>query len=135
MTQTWTLVTTESSVPIEVSPHGDQLLVTQTALEQTTGWSTNAEGFCLGDRCVPAGVAVEADGRVNLAAFAARLRRPLVIETSERMVALGEAAVDRIDSLQTLVAPGFELPELSGRTHRLSDYRGKKVPLASYASW
>ncbi len=135
MTQIWTLVTTESAVPIEVSPMGDQLLVTQTGLETATGWSTKAEGFCLGDRCVPAGVAVEDDGRVNLAAFAARLHRPLVIEAGERMVALGEAATDRTDSLQTLVAPDFELPDLSGHVHRLSDYRGKKILLASYASW
>jgi len=135
MTQTWTLVTTASAVPIEVSPSGDELLVTPSALERATGWSTRTEGFCLGDRCVPTGVAVEADGRVNLAAFATRLHRPLVIETSERMVALGEAAADRIDSLQTLVAPDFELPDLSGHTHRLSDYRGKKILLASYASW
>ncbi len=135
MEETWTLVTTESAMPIEVSPSGDQLLITQTALETATGWSTKPEGFCFGDRCVPAGVAVEADGRVNLAAFAERLHRPLVIETSERMVALGEAAVDRADLLQTLVAPDFELPDLSGQTHRLSDYRGKKILLASYASW
>jgi hypothetical protein len=135
MTEAWTLVTTESAVPIEVSTIGDQLLITQTVLEAATGWSTKAEGFCLGDRCVPSGFAVEDDGRVNLTAFAERLHRPLVIETSERMVSLGEAAADRIDSLQTLIAPDFELPDLSGQTHRLSDYRGKKILLASYASW
>ena len=135
MTQTWTLVTTESAQPIEVSPSGDQLLIMQAELEQATGWSTKPEGFCLDGRCVPAGVAVEADGRVNLAAFAERLFRPLVVETSERIIALGEAAADRINSLQTLVAPDFELPDLSGQTHRLSDYRGKKILLASYASW
>lgn len=135
MTEAWTLVTTESAVPIEVSPSGDELLVTPSALETATGWSTKAEGFCRGDHCVPAGVAVEADGRVNLAVFAALLHRPLVIETGERMVALGEAAADRIDALQTLVAPDFELPDLSGHTHRLSDYRGSKILLASYASW
>jgi len=135
VTQIWTLVTTESAVPIEVSQRGDQLLVTTAALEAATGWSTKPEGFCLGDRCVPAGTAVEADGRVNFERFAGRLHRPAVIEASERMIALGEAAADRTDSLQTLVAPDFELPDLSGQIHRLSDYRGKKILLASYASW
>ncbi|MSQ42167.1 MAG: redoxin domain-containing protein [Dehalococcoidia bacterium] len=35
----------------------------------------------------------------------------------------------------TLAAPDFELPDLQGRTHRLSDHRGKKVFLLSWASW
>jgi peroxiredoxin len=37
--------------------------------------------------------------------------------------------------LQSLDAPDFELPDLAGRKHRLSDHRGKKVLLASWASW
>ncbi|NDG42002.1 MAG: TlpA family protein disulfide reductase, partial [Betaproteobacteria bacterium] len=38
-------------------------------------------------------------------------------------------------ALSTLEAPDFELPDLAGQTHRLSDYRGKKVLLATWASW
>ena len=32
-------------------------------------------------------------------------------------------------------APAFELPDLSGRTHRLSDLRGKVVLLFFWATW
>ena len=32
-------------------------------------------------------------------------------------------------------APDFALPDLSGRVHRLSDYRGQKVFLTTWASW
>ncbi|HSY78461.1 MAG TPA: redoxin domain-containing protein [Verrucomicrobiae bacterium] len=32
-------------------------------------------------------------------------------------------------------APDFELPDLDGKLHRLSDYRGKKVFLLAWASW
>ncbi len=35
----------------------------------------------------------------------------------------------------TLEAPDFELPDLSGKMHRLSQHRGKKVLLIAYASW
>ena len=32
-------------------------------------------------------------------------------------------------------APDFALPDLDGRVHRLSDFRGRKVFLATWASW
>ena len=32
-------------------------------------------------------------------------------------------------------APAFTLPDLDGKPHSLSDYRGKKVLLVAYASW
>ena len=35
----------------------------------------------------------------------------------------------------TLSAPDFELPDLAGHMHRLSDHRGKKVFLLAWASW
>ena len=33
------------------------------------------------------------------------------------------------------MAPDFTLPDLDGKLHSLSDYRGKKVVLMSWASW
>ena len=33
------------------------------------------------------------------------------------------------------LAPDFSLPDINGQPHRLSDYRGKKVFLATWASW
>jgi peroxiredoxin len=35
----------------------------------------------------------------------------------------------------TLEAPDFTLPDIDGKQHSLSDYRGKKVLLLSWASW
>lgn len=37
--------------------------------------------------------------------------------------------------LASLEAPDFTLPDLDGRPHSLSDYRGQKILLAAYASW
>ena len=34
-----------------------------------------------------------------------------------------------------LVILDFELPDLDGKLHRLSDYRGQKVLLVTWASW
>jgi peroxiredoxin len=37
--------------------------------------------------------------------------------------------------LQSLQAPDFTLPDLEGKWHALSEYRGRKVLLVSWASW
>jgi hypothetical protein len=48
---------------------------------------------------------------------------------------LGESAQQRAAALASLEAPDFTLPDVNGRMHRLSDYRGKKVLLVTWASW
>ena len=48
---------------------------------------------------------------------------------------IADAAAARRADLETLRAPDFTLPDLDGRTHRLSDHRGRKVFLVSWASW
>ena len=45
------------------------------------------------------------------------------------------AAVAKEHGIDTLEAPDFELPDFDGRMHRLSDYRGQKVFLSTWASW
>ena len=75
------------------------------------------------------------DDGIDLAGFAALLSRPLAIDVDERVACLGASAVDRAAQLASLEAPDFTLPDLNGRMHALSDYRGKKVLLVAYASW
>jgi peroxiredoxin len=37
--------------------------------------------------------------------------------------------------LSSLQAPDFKLPDINGKPHSLSDFRGKKVFLVTWASW
>ena len=60
---------------------------------------------------------------------------PVEHDSASQTWVLGTAAAARAQALSTLEAPDFELPDLAGQTHRLSDYRGKKVLLATWASW
>ena len=135
-TQTFTLVD-EAHVarPVDLMVEEQRLFIDPAALESATGWTVKPEGFCRDALCVPAGDAVDATGRVDLARFATCLGRPLVIDLAERALSLGAAASARADALQSLEAPDFALPDLTGRMHSLSEYRGKKVLLAAYASW
>ncbi len=67
--------------------------------------------------------------------LAARGDRPLAVDREERVACVGVAADARSTVLASLEAPDFALPDLTGRTHRLSDHRGRKVLLVVWASW
>jgi len=76
----------------------------------------------------------EAEG-VARATTAGASGRPVAIDREERAAYLGVSAADRARALSSLEAPDFTLPDLDGRLHALSAYRGKKVLLVAYASW
>ena len=48
---------------------------------------------------------------------------------------LGAPADERNAALEGLRAPDFTLPDIDGKPRRLSELRGKKVFLATWASW
>lgn len=122
------------------TPAGDDLWLPRAELASATGWELKTQGMCLGDRCVPIGPAqkaqfVDAAGRFNFAAFSRYLDRPVAHDDDANVWLVGESAQARSTALQSLDAPDFRLPDLSGTMHALSDYRGKKVLLMSWASW
>ena len=50
-------------------------------------------------------------------------------------IAMGAPADERNAALEGLEAPDFTLPDLDGVPRTLSELRGKKVFLATWASW
>lgn len=116
---------------------GGRIRVDPESLSEATGWKLRPEGLCRGDVCVPVRdrSALDSGGQIDLEAFAAALGRPLAVDAEAGAAALGVAAADRVAQLATLEAPDFELPDLEGKLHRLSEHRGKKVLLIAYASW
>ena len=118
---------------------GDQLWLRDADVEAATGWALKAEGFCRGEVCVPVPPA-QADGfvrpgAVNVAALWRHMGKPVVHDSSGETWVLGEDAAARAERLLSLEATDFTLPDLDGRAHSLSDYRGKKVFLSTWASW
>ena len=123
-----------------VTSHGEEGLWLSAAEAATaTGWSLRPEGLCRGEVCVPVPKGRESEfvagDRVNLAAFWQHLDMPAAHSTDGDVWALGEAATARAARLTSLAAPDFTLPDLAGTYHSLSDYRGRKVLLATWASW
>ena len=118
---------------------GDGLWLTAAEAATATGWSLRPEGLCRGAVCVP--VPKGRDQRfvdqnsVNLAAFWQHMGMPAAHSQDGDVWALGEGADERAERLRSLEAPDFTLPDQGGVPHSLSDYRGKKVLLATWASW
>jgi len=115
------------------------LWLTRDELERATGWVFKPEGFCIADTCVPVPPARQAEfvsgGRYNIVALAGLIGQPIVRNQEHAVWCFGEAAAERRRSLTSLEAPDFILPDLAGRMHSLSEHRGKKVLLVSWASW
>jgi hypothetical protein len=95
--------------------------------------------LCRHDVCVPVPAGREdefVDGEeVNLAAFWRQMNRPAIATPDGDVWVLGAGAAERAEALASLRAPDFQLPDLAGNLHALSEHRGKKVLLATWASW
>lgn len=118
---------------------GDALWLDARQIEEATGWTWKPEGLCHADTCVPVPPALRSelvrDGRLDLAAMWRRSGQPVVHDAPSSVWVLGAGSQQRASALENLQAPDFELPDLAGNMHRLSDQRGRKVFLATWASW
>jgi hypothetical protein len=118
---------------------GEDLWIDAHEFEAATGWSLKPEGLCRGDICVPVPSGRAADyvsgDAVNAAAFWRRMGHPVVHDAVGEIWMLGTSAANRTMALQSLEAPDFALPDLAGKTGTLSEHRGEKVLLATWASW
>lgn len=118
---------------------GESLWLAKSDLHAATGFELKPEGLCRDELCYPLPLGREAEfeshGKVNVAAFW-RHRGGLVVASGDRSAwALGDAEDEQRARMDSLEAPDFTLPDLSGELHSLSDYRGRKVLLATWASW
>lgn len=111
------------------------LLLTPDDTERVTGWTLKPEGMCQAELCVPLTPAMKQDERIDAAAFWRHLGNPVASDRAGETWVLGTGPDQRNQALAGLQAPDFALPDLHGKIHRLSDYRGQKVFLTTWASW
>jgi hypothetical protein len=110
---------------------GDALWIDRADVERATGWLWKPQGLCRDETCIP----LPRADRLDVAAVWRHAAWPVVHDSAAQIWVLGEGAVQRATALTSLQAPDFELPDLDGHLHRLSDHRGKRVFLATWASW
>jgi AhpC/TSA family protein len=134
-----TLLTDRGIRAVDARVDGERLWVDGAALEAATGWTVKPQGLCRDEACIPLPPGRQGEfvqgGRVDAASVWRHLDQPIVRDDAREIWVLGEGADERAAALASLVAPDFTLPDVSGRPHSLSDYRGKKVFLVSWASW
>ena len=118
---------------------GDDLWLPIEDLTRATGWTMKPEGLCRGEVCVPVpkdqNDQFVREGAVNVAEFWRHTDSPVLHDAAGDTWMLGNSAGERARALETLEAPDFTLPDLDGKPHSLSDYRGKRVFLTTWSSW
>ena len=115
----------------------NRVLLDVDALEAATGWRLKPEGLCREDVCVPVrdrSRLVDGD-LVDVAAFADVMGRPVVVDAANRIAAIGESAQSRAESMRSLQAPDFTLPDLDGNPVSLHTFDRRKVLLLAWSSW
>ena len=109
-------------------------------LPRINGFDVKAGAACRADICIPLDTGIVRGNAVNLTAFAQRIGEAVVADTDARVWSFGEIpALDGSDPTRTdpawRTAPDVAVADRRGRTIRVSDFRGKKVLLVTWASW
>jgi len=133
----FTLIDRDRARDVAARVEGGRVLLSAEALRDALGWELHEGTLCNDAMCVPlpAGSRLGEGGDFDLAEVAAMLDRPLALDLEARAAFLGVSAGERAQTLGSLMAPDFALPDLAGRSHTLSSYRGKKVFMVAWASW
>jgi len=136
---------TEVKAPAEAlgSVDAGDLWVTLADLKRATNFVLKPQGVCRDEFCFPIPKARKSaflsdQGSVtwfNLSEFARLLHQPVAYDAEQAAWYFGPREEEHNSYIDSLIAPDFKLPDASGKQHSLSDFRGKKVLLLTWASW
>ena len=127
----------------ETLPDPNDLWVQPGDLPRVNDFELKPEGACLDELCIPvrqdrdSEMFVTRGGRgwFNVTELARRLEQPFVVDHEHQVWSFGAIPVTRTRFFRSAIAPDFALPNREGEVVRLSDFRGKKVLIITWASW
>ena len=124
----------DQTVALEsIRPDASELWVRAADLPRINQFTVKPQGACRGDMCVPIPKTLKSGEWFNLTGFAKRLHQSYVAE--DGVWSFGEIPVIRGDYYRSRIAPEFAVPDRHGRVVHLSEFRGKKVLVVTWASW
>jgi peroxiredoxin len=125
--------TVEATVDVERGT----FLIDAALLPDALGWELKPHGLCQESTCVPVADAdaLTVGDRLDLVQVAAALGRPVVVDVDAGLMAVALSAELRRQALEDLRAPDFELPDVDGTLHQLTEWAGKKKALVTFSSW
>ncbi len=119
------------------------LWITPDDLKRVNDFELKPSGACLDEICIPVNHSGD-DALIrvsenttwfNLTGFARKIDQAFVVDTASRVWSFGEITAVRGSYFNDGIAPEFALPDRTGKQVSLSDFRGKKVLLLTWASW
>ena len=131
-----------TSVTAAPAPSTD-LWITTRDLARATRFVIKPQGVCRDQLCFPLPKARKAEfiakkGSTtwfNLTEFAKLIKQPVATDAKNGIWYFGPRSEEQSGYLTSFTAPDFTLPDLNGKLHSLSDFRGKRVLLITWASW
>ena len=114
-------------------PDGANLWVRSTDLTRINDFEVKPQGACRADICIPLSKDLKNGEWFNLTGFAHKVGQAFVADTG--VWSFGEIPVVRGTYYNSRMAPDFAVPDRIGKVVHLSDFRGKKVLIVTWASW
>ena len=125
------------TMAVEVVSNFGEFAVSLADFARATGWQLKPQGLCIDEICVPVREAnrLTEGSSIDLVEFARVTKQNIVFDRQRQVAALGERADSRSDSMSSLLAPDFKLPDIHGRQVSFSDFNRRKRLLLAWSSW
>jgi hypothetical protein len=124
----------ENAVALDkVRTDGPDLWVHSKDLPRVNEFEVKPQGACRADVCIPLSKTLKNGEWFNLTGFARKIGETYVAD--QNVYSFGEIPVLRGGFYNSRIAPDFAVPDRKGRVVHLSDFRGKKTLVVTWASW